>query len=60
MMEELVVKPPEPGQVIDDISLIKEQNETKSQSITSNTSRQNVSRVIWPEFKVPLPDPELG
>ena len=50
----------------DEINLIKQQNAevggrkrtvSKSKSTTSNTSRQTV---VWPEFKVQVPDPELG
>lgn len=78
MMDVLITKPPETSEVVDEISLIKQNNNqssaaqeaggqgggrkrtvSKSKSTTSNNStKQNV--VVWPEFKVPLPDPELG
>ena len=51
----------------DEINLIKQQNVeevggrkrtvSKSKSTTSNSSKQTV---VWPEFKVQVPDPELG
>ena len=51
----------------DEINLIKQQNAevggrkrtvSKSKSITSNSSSRQT--VVWPEFKVQVPDPELG
>merc|ERR1719394_95074 len=52
---------------MDEINLIKQQNVeevggrkrtvSKSKSTTSNSSKQTV---VWPEFKVQVPDPELG
>ena len=44
---------------VDEITLQKQQqDEGKSQTVTK--SANNKRTVVWPEFKVPLPDPVLG
>ena len=44
---------------VDEITLQKQQqDEGKSQTVTK--SANNKRAVVWPEFKVPLPDPVLG
>ena len=44
---------------VDEITLQKQQqDEGKSQTVTK--SANNKRTVVWPEFKIPLPDPVLG
>ena len=57
---ELIV-PSVDGSGVDEISLQKQQQqqgEGKSQTATKSANNKRV--VVWPEFKVPLPDPVLG
>jgi len=65
---ELVVPPVDNSEVIDDISLIKQRQQeagrkrtvSKSKSTTSSTNTISRSMTLWPEFKIPIPDPDLG
>ena len=44
---------------VDEISLQKQQQE-EGKSQTVSKSANNKRAVVWPEFKIPLPDPVLG
>jgi len=61
---DLIVAPSQTSSGVDDISLQKQQlEEDEEKSKTSNASISKVSNkrvVVWPEFKIPLPDPVLG
>ena len=53
---ELIVPSLQTSSGVDEISLQKQQqDEGKSQTVSNNKRA-----VVWPEFKVPLPDPVLG
>ena len=54
-----LIAPSVVGSGVDEISLQKQQQgEGKNQTVTKNANNKRV--VVWPEFKVPLPDPVLG
>ena len=56
-----LIAPSVVGSGVDEISLQKQkqqQGEGKNQTVTKNANNKRV--VVWPEFKVPLPDPVLG
>ena len=56
---ELIVPSLQTTAGVDEISLQKQQQEEgKSQSVPK--SANNKRAVVWPEFKVPLPDPVRG
>jgi len=61
---DLIDAPSQTSSGVDDISLQKQQLEVdEEKSKTSNASISKVSNkrvVVWPEFKIPLPDPVLG
>ena len=63
---ELVVPPVDNSEVIDDISRIKQQQQEagrkRTVSKTKSTTSSTISRstTLWPEFKIPIPDPDLG
>ena len=45
---------------VDEISLQKQQQQDDGKSQTGSKSANNKRTVVWPEFKIPLPDPVLG
>ena len=54
-----LIAPSVVGSGVDEISLQKQQQgEGKNQTVTKTSNNKRV--VVWPEFKVPLPDPVLG
>ena len=58
---DLIVNPVPSSAGVDDITLQKQQleeEEEKKTGTASKTSKKHV--VVWPEFKIPLPDPVLG
>jgi len=57
---DLIVKPITSSAGVDDITLQKQQLE-EDESKTANASKTSKKQVVvWPEFKIPLPDPVLG
>ena len=60
---ELIIPSAQKSAGVDEISLQKQQKqqqegEGKSQSVSKTATNKRL--VVWPEFKVPLPDPVLG
>ena len=59
---ELIIPSAQKSSGVDEISLQKQQQqqegEGKSQSVSKTATNKRL--VVWPEFKVPLPDPVLG
>ena len=59
---ELIIPSAQKSAGVDEISLQKQQQqqegEGKSQSVSKTATNKRL--VVWPEFKVPLPDPVLG
>ena len=45
---------------VDEISLQKQRQQDDGKSQTGPKSANNKRALVWPEFKVPLPDPVLG
>ena len=58
---ELIVPSTQTSAGMDEISLQKQQQQQdEGKSQTAPKSANNKRTVVWPEFKVPLPDPVLG
>ena len=57
---ELIVPSTQTSAGMDEISLQKQQQKDEGKSQTAPKSANNKRTVVWPEFKVPLPDPVLG
>ena len=59
---ELIVPSAQTSAGVDEISLQKQQQKQQEEGKSQTTSRSanNKRVVVWPEFKVPLPDPVLG
>ena len=60
---ELIIPSAQKSSGVDEISLQKQQQqqqegEGKSQTVSKTATNKRL--VVWPEFKVPLPDPVLG
>ena len=59
---ELTIPSAQKSSGVDEISLQKQQQqqegEGKSQTVSKTATNKRL--VVWPEFKVPLPDPVLG
>ena len=59
---ELIIPSAQKSAGVDEISLQKQQQqqegEGKSQTVSKTATNKRL--VVWPEFKVPLPDPVLG
>ena len=54
---ELIVPSLQTSSGVDEISLQKQQQQDEGKSQTVSNNRK---AVVWPEFRVPLPDPVLG
>ena len=59
---ELIVPSAQTSAGVDEISLQKQQQKQQEEgkSQTASKSANNKRVVVWPKFKVPLPDPVLG
>ena len=59
---ELIIPSAQKSAGVDEISLQKQQQqqEGEGRSQTVSKTATNKRLVVWPEFKVPLPDPVLG
>ena len=57
---ELIIPSAQKSSGVDEISLQKQQQEGEGKSQTVSKTATNKRLVVWPEFKVPLPDPVLG
>ena len=58
---ELIAPSAQTSAGVDEISLQKQQQQQDEEKSQTSAKSANTKRaVVWPEFKIPLPDPVLG